>query len=282
MTEQPGFSTEQPDDGGAPQRAGAAGSGPGDHSLGFTVCLYRYTRNVEQMVKFLSVLGLHRSGVRDADGCTYLWGRAGMVALFDASSGEGPSELGETQLTFDTNDAAAAAVQLRAAGSRVVEIDEPDTPALGVADPQGHGIRVKESFRDAADTEDDEAVEPVDVVAVRYSGDFDADAAFFANFGFTAKDASPHWQPLVGPGDAGVVGLHPPGAEHHQAATPSSPVGSPALAGLAFQVGGGLGDLAARLAAAGHRTEDVSAKLHHPALVVVDPDGVRLEVHEFG
>lgn len=275
--------SEQPDDLSESNRDSADRTdGPG-----FVLCLYRNTRDVEQMVKFLAVLGLHRSGVRDGDGFTYLWGRAGMVALYDASSGEGPGTLGETQLTFDTDDAAAAAELLGADGTEVLTIDEPDSPALGVADPSGHGIRIKESFRDAADVEDEGAVEPVDVVAVRYSDDFAADTDFFARLGFLAGPGSEHWRPLVGAGDAGVIGLHPPtgaapGSVPPQADTPSSAVGSPALVELALQIQGDLPAVATRLEAAGHPVEDLSARVHHPALAVVDPDGVRLEVHAVG
>lgn len=248
----------------------------------FVVCLYRFTGDVEKMVKFLGVIGLHRSGVRDGDGFTYLWGRAGMVALFDASSGEAPVALGETQLTFDTDDAAAAAGLLRGAGHQVVDVDEPDSPALGVADPSGHGLRIKQSFRDAADVEDEGAVEPVDVIAVRYSSDFAADTDFFATMGFRPDPGSQHWQPLVGPGDAGVVGLHPPAPNSAEGTAPSSAVGTPALAELALQIDGDLSALAARLEAAGHTSEDISERVHHPALAVVDPDGVRLQVHAIG
>lgn len=275
--------SEQPDDLSESTRDSA---GQADRP-GFVLCLYRFTRDVERMVKFLAILGLHRSGVRDGDGFTYLWGRAGVVGLYDASSGEGPGSLGETQLTFDTDDADGAAALLRAGGGEVFTIDEPDSPALGVGDPSGHGIRIKESFRDAADVEDTGAVEPVDVVAVRYSENFAADTDFFARLGFRAAAGSEHWQPLVGDGDAGVIGLHPPtgaaaGAAPQQAETPSSAVGSPALVELSLQVEGDLSAVAGRLEAAGHSVEDVSATVHHPALAVVDPDGVRLEVHAVG
>lgn len=244
----------------------------------FVLCLYRSTAHPRRMVAFLEALGLHRTVEGDQDGTTFLWGRSGMVAVFDAASDSGPAPVGQTQLSFETPDLGAAEAHLTGRGRKVtVWDDEGEQRSGGTFDPQGAGVFMRESERDADDAGSDHPRVPVDVVAVRESADFAADEEFFAGFGFTRAYGDENWMALAGRGDAGVIGLHAPWGEDRGGATTTK--GAPALVHLGFQTDGGLEPVAERLRAAGlePRVSDRSG-----ALVVVDPDGVEIEVHPAG
>lgn len=242
----------------------------------FVLCLYRATTDLERSVAFLEALGLHRTVERDQDGTAFLWGRSGMVALFDAAH-EGPAPVGETQLSFETPDLTAAADHLGARGTRVaVWDDEGEQRSAGLQDPAGRGVFLRESMRDAADGGEPPAPDAVDVVAVRESTDFAADEAFFGSLGFARAYGDEHWAALQGPGDAGVIGLHAPWGDPE----PKRPAGSPALVHLGFQTAGDLRALGERLAAAGFAARP--ADRGRPVLLVTDPDGIELEVHGVG
>lgn len=243
----------------------------------FVLCLYRATARPQEMVAFLEALGLHRTVAGDQDGTAFLWGRSGMVAVFDAASESGPAPVGETQLSFETSDLDAAAAHLEGHGLRVrVRDEEGEQRSGGTTDPAGAGVFLRESERDAADDGADYPRVPIDVVAIRESRDFAADEAFFASFGFVRASGDEHWTVLVGPGDAGAIGLHEPWGERAGATTVE---GLPALVHLGFQTDAELDELAARLRGAGVECRRAEGSA---ALVVTDPDGLELQVHRAG
>ncbi|GAB3696884.1 VOC family protein [Mariniluteicoccus flavus] len=248
----------------------------------FVLCLYRATADVERMVAFLEAVGLHRTVRRDEDGTAFLWGRSGMVAVFDATAGDGRARVGETQLSFESPDLDEAAAGLAAAGTKLtIWDDEGARRVAGLQDPSGRGIFVRESMRDADD--DGAAYEhhPIDVVAVRESTDVARDAAFFGALGFVKTFGDEHWTSLDSATDGGVIGLHAPWGDPAKSEALAAPAGSPALAHLGFQTAGDLDPIAARLQAAGFAVAQAGDG-SLPAIEVADPDGVRIEIHRVG
>ncbi|GAB3622047.1 hypothetical protein GCM10027418_01290 [Mariniluteicoccus endophyticus] len=244
----------------------------------FVLCLYRSTGRFSETLAFLEALGLHRTVRWDSDGSAILWGRRGMVALFDAKQGDGRAPVGQTQLCFETVDLDLARDHLGGLGHRmVVWDDEGEQRSGGLQDPAGRGIFVRESMRDADDRGSEYERHPIDVVAVRESADFATDEAFFGGFGFVRTYGDDAWASLEDPTDGGVIGLHAPwGAP--QADGERSPVGAPALVHLGFQTDGDLAPVAERLATAGFAAE-YAADGPLEKLVVTDPDGVPVEIH---
>lgn len=251
------------------------GADPATDEPGFTLCVYRHTDDVATMERFLRALGLHRTVFRDQDGCTFMWGRSGMIALFDASSGDTPATAGGAQLCFETNDRDLAVSRFKAAGVTAVAWDEPPTPAAGVRDPQGAGIWIAQAYHDADDEGDDYDRHPIDVVAVRHSKDTTADADFFALMDFRRRETTAEAVTLEGAGNAGLIRLQP-GEVAAATPTETGSLGAPVLVELAFE-SDQLDTAANRLRAAGFPVADLGEP-GGAAISVVDPDGVRVEI----
>lgn len=240
---------------------------------GFTVQVLRFSADVGAMRRFLEELGLVVTTTSRSGGWVVLRGRAGAVALHDASSSESGSPAGHTDLTLTTGRAAAAADQLRGEGLPTKLWDESYGQQAAVTDPFGSDIWIDEEQVDLYGYRAHDADTPsaVLVTAVRYSPDFTADTSFFGRLGFHVDGpADEYWTALSASAESGVIGLHHPG----------DPVAATAPIELSFATSEPAQQLADRLAAAGHDARVVHDEMLGDVVHVTDPDGQALQVHQ--
>ncbi len=97
----------------------------------------RFTDDIPAMQAFLERLGLQPRISSNRPGWVDLAGAAGLVALHSAKDSTTGAEHGETRLSFELEDAAAAAADLRDAGFEASVIDESWGRTLELTDPDG-------------------------------------------------------------------------------------------------------------------------------------------------
>lgn len=268
------------------------------------LCPYRFSARPEEMIRFLETLGLVRRVTTSGDFFGVMAAAEGFVAVHglapDRPADTGAGQ-GETQLVFLAEDARHTAGRLQEDGLPAIWWDESYGRHAGLTGPHGEGIWFNEDGDHHGYTVHTEGdPDPgLRVVVVRGCRDQQADVDFFAHLGYRsgsrpgsaeesaagAASGQVGWLELSVPdAPSGVIGLHglggdipapaqelPPGAQN--------PAGINAPVLLGFQTREDLTGLAARLTAAGHSAEVVDGDA--PAVVVNDPDGRRLEIHQW-
>ena len=230
----------------------------------FQVCPYRFTDQPEQLRDFFQDVGLRP--VIGRSGFTVMRGSGGLLGIHPLATAESTDRV-STGFGLEADDARRAAEDLQAAGLEARWWDESWGRQAAVHGPQGE-IMINEPLRDTYGYEQAsaEAATDVEVVGILFSPDLDDWSAFFARLGFTG-DADPGWRELRASAGSGAIGLH-------IAEAPTIPVAS----GLSFTVRESLPEFADRMRALGHQIDDVP-DAEAPHVEVLDPDGIRLEVH---
>jgi catechol 2,3-dioxygenase-like lactoylglutathione lyase family enzyme len=247
----------------------------------FTVLAVRYCTDVPATVAFYETLGLTRRVSTAGDGFVSLIAGDGLLMLHPAATAITGVAPGWAALSLEVSHLDAAADALQAAGIDAVRWDESYGRHLGIRDPRGDGIWITETQHDLYGYRGHAAAaNDMNLLAVRFSTDFAADAAFFSRFGFAPRPgASEHWTALEGLAPArGVIGLHPPGdALPAGPLAPDDPVAPAALVDVSFETHEPLDAVQARLSAAGIDTEFEAGPA--PNVAVRDPEGSIVEIH---
>lgn len=236
------------------------------HEPKFTVCLYRGTNDVDNMVAFLQTLGMGPVFYReDDDDLIYVPGLGGLIALYENPDRGRPAR---AELAFQTNDHEAAARLFQSYDVKVDTPEQSEQDGVTVLDVNGQSIWVTEIQGEFAKP----AVEPtVEVLALRYTPRPFSDGEFFEVLGFTNQwDGAADWRLLAADEPAGRIGLAPGnvrGCDPGQASVQ-----------LGFDTSEPLDQLAARLKAAGYCTGDIVSDTETPFLTVTDPDGITTAV----
>ncbi len=108
----------------------------------------RFTDDIPAMQAFLERFGLQPRITSDRPGWVDLAGAAGLVALHSAKDSTTGAIHGETRLSFELEDADAAAAALRGAGFDVSVIDESWGRTLELIDPDGRTMLCDERSDD--------------------------------------------------------------------------------------------------------------------------------------
>ena len=109
----------------------------GEEGMSIVVRPVRFTDDVASMQAFLEVLGLQPRISFNRPGWVDLAGSAGLVALHDAATSATGGVHGETRLSFEVDDAEAAAKALQEQGIATTVIDESWGRILELTDPLG-------------------------------------------------------------------------------------------------------------------------------------------------
>lgn len=247
----------------------------------FTVVAVRYCADVPTMARFMATLGLSARISNDDGSFVDMFAGKALVMLHSASGGQTHIGPGGAELSFEVSDLDETVAFLRRQRLEPLEWDESYGRHAAIRDPRGDGIWINERMRDLYGyRQHDPQPNDMNLIAVRYSETFAADAAFFAQLGFAARPgALPDWTALelLGTG-AGVIGLHAPVGElPHGPYSPDNPAAPPALVNLSFETHEPLAELQARLGAAGMDAESVGGLAPH--VNVTDPEGIRIEIH---
>ena len=249
----------------------------------FTVVAVRYSDDVARMARFLDTLGLgRRISSADERFVDFVAGSA-LVMLHTAADALTHIASGGTELSVEVSSLDDTVSFLRRLGFDPLEWDESYGRHAAIRDAHGDGIWINERMRDLYGYHDHKPeANDMNLIAVRFSETFAADAAFYARLGFAARPgANELWTALelVGTG-AGVIGLHPtdggtlPAGPH----SPDNPAAPPALVELSFETHEPLTELVARLDSAGLGSELV-ADGQAPHVVVSDPEGIEIQIH---
>ena len=267
----------------------------------YTVFPMRFSAEPAAMIAFLEELGLRRVLDTEGGGYAEFVAASGRVAVHGVADAA-PVTPGDTSLNLSVADVDPALAQLRGLGLTTSVLDDSYGRRGVVSSPGGRAIGLyaeAEHARDGLRVHEQTVAASLDVVAVRYSSDFRADAAFFGSFGFEPFGPldDPWWCALrAGRRQGGVIGLHAP-SEHSTDAPADAPTEAstevssgasipaegaeparPALVKLGFETSEPLDALAARLQAAGYRA-GVAEDEAGTKVVVTDPDGQHLEIH---
>lgn len=232
----------------------------------YRVTPYRFTDRPHEMTTFLAAVGLRVT--RSKGGWAELVGAGGSVGVHPLNTAEFVTTT-STAICLETDDATVAVETLRAAGIDARWWDESYGRQAAATGPYGE-ITVSEAMADLSGDDSHRAVDRPDVhvIAVYFTPDFEAGAAFFARFGFTGDETLSGWRPLRGRPAAGAIGLH---------AADDAPDPGDRCA-LSFEIGEPLDAFAVRLRGLGYEvTDDRDADAPH--VTVTDPDGERIEVH---
>lgn len=249
---------------------------------GFTVFPLRFSRDPRALIGFLRTLGMAPVITAGDDGFGDLVAGAGRVMVHGVQGAVSGAAPGDTDLCLAVPDADQAVQELIAAGIEVTVWDESYGRQGRLEGPAGEGISLNEHQSDLYGYRghDPSAGDPrLSVTAVVPSDDFDRDADWFARLGFRAQDPGDAWsRELPGPGRAGTVGLHRPGAEDRRTRPSGVEFGDCLQVRLGFSTTEDLEELADRLRTAGHTAEVVDADGVR-SVHVTDPDGAHLEIH---
>lgn len=244
----------------------------------FNVFPLRFSSDPPAMIKFLRTLGMADVVTTDGDGFAELRAGAGRVMVHGAEGSDSNASPGTTDLCLQVPSVDDAAAGLERLGLEVRVWDESYGRQAAVVGPMGESIAINEEQTDLHGYRghDGDSDLRLVVTAVRPSTDFAADTHFFGQLGFVPDAGGDQWwQGLRGPG--GVIGLHMPGDEA-ASRDAGSPFGRSATMRLGFETTEKLGELAARLVAAGHDARLVEE--HGIGSVrLSDPDGCHLEIH---
>lgn len=237
----------------------------------FVVCLYRPTHDVERMSAFLETLGLHRTVRRDVDGAAFVWGRGGMIALFQA---EGAARPARSELTLETTDLDAAHRLLDAAGLSARFVSDTDFPGISVTGPDGRTLWIAESFRDPDDLGSDYPHHALDVLALHHSSDPQDAVSLFETFGFTARVRGDNeWLVMFADQTSGAIAIE---------GRRRTPEQGPIMVQLGLRTEESLADVASRLVAAGHPVGEITTLGGFPFLTVTDPDQITIGIFQVG
>ncbi len=243
----------------------------------YVVFPMRFSADPAALMEFWRTLGLRQLDGASGDGYGEFAAASGLLAVHPAKVAESEGGAGQTTLNVAVADVDVEAERLAAAGWPTRVRDEPYGRQGVVTGPGGRLIGLNAiSGRDGEVDGGQRIAASLDVVAVWYSDDFAADAAFFGAFGFEPFGSldNPWWCDLrAARRRGGVIGLHGTGG--------GSVAGGagPALVQLGFETSEPLDALAARLVAAGYQGAEVVEDEAGIKVVVVDPDGQRVEVH---
>lgn len=237
----------------------------------FIVSPYRYTSRPADMRAFFELFGL-RVSHRQGD-FTVLQAAGGRVVIHPLATSEVTTDHA-TSLVFAVPDVQRSADVLEASGVSVTWWDESFGRLASMASPVG-SVSFDEENDDPYGYDETATARPgrVDIVATVYAEDLDAMQSHFQHLGFAAgADSTSNWRPLRAASDSGLIGLLGGQGELNRL-----PDGSAATE-IGLEVGEPLDELAARLVAAGIQVETVQAD-GPPHLVVIDPDGIPIEVY---
>ena len=246
----------------------------------FATMPLRYSADPAAMIRFLTDLGMARVVTAGADNfATLVAGGGGRVMVHSAQGADATVTAGETVLCFATEDADEAAAHLDGKGVAVDVWDESYGRQAMAAMPSGGAVWINEEMADLYGYEGHAAAPDPDLVvaAILPTEDFDADRAFFQQFGLTSDPGADEWWEGMR-SEGGIVGLHRPEEGWAPLTTSDDPRYRFPRIHLGFETSAPLGEVRDRLVAAGHPAEVVSApeatKVH-----VTDPDGQVMEIH---
>ncbi|GAA3626246.1 VOC family protein [Microlunatus ginsengisoli] len=243
----------------------------------YAVFPMRFSADPAPLIEFWRTLGL-----RQLDGASGGYAEfaaaSGLLAVHPAEPAGSGASPGQTTLNVAVADVDVEADRLAAAGWPTRVRDEPYGRQGVVTGPAGRLIGLNAIPSRGGEVDGGQRIAAsLDVVAVWYSDDFTADAAFFGAFGFEPFGSldNPWWCDLrAARRRGGVIGLHGTGG-----GGPAAGGAGPALVQLGFETSEPLDALAARLVAAGYADARVTDGEAGIAVEVADPDGQRVEVH---
>ena len=155
----------------------------------FATMPLRYSADPAAMIRFLTDLGMARVVTAGADNfATLVAGGGGRVMVHSAQGADATVTAGETVLCFATEDADEAAAHLDGKGVAVDVWDESYGRQAMAATPSGGAVWINEEMADLYGYEGHEAAPDRNLVvtAILPTEDFDADRAFFQQFGLTS------------------------------------------------------------------------------------------------
>jgi hypothetical protein len=243
----------------------------------------RFTPDVPAMQAFLETIGLRPRIEARGGGWVDLIADSGMVALHDAATSATGAKPGQTCLSFEANDIDALATQLGDAGVPDVTVfDEAYGRVLSCTDPLGDPIWVDGrtddlyGYRAHAESRPDTGLS---VVPVRFTDPRGLYAGWLEALGLTRLGDLNESYVMYDAGDGkhGYVGVHYVYTET-QSELPIVP--GRAAVHLTFATHEPLADVADRLVRAGHEDAQVIVEDFGSMLIVTDPDGQEVQVHE--
>ncbi len=174
----------------------------------YYLCPYRFSADPRAMIKFYETLGLVTEVGTESETFAILRGHGGRIGVHDIDTAADASTV-STEMCFETPDADTAAAHCRRLGLDATVVDE----AYGRHVDVRHGDRfvtVNEEMSDFYGYRQrrEDAHPTAEVVAVWFCHDFDAEAQWYANFGFRSDDHDNHWRELRSASPAGTIGLH--------------------------------------------------------------------------
>jgi hypothetical protein len=266
----------------APHADGAPAEHTDDALAPLAVLPLCFTAEAHALIDLLCALGMARAVTAGDDSFGELVAGHGRVMVHGARGSETGAAPGDTDLCLSTEESDRSAEALRAAGFPVDVWDETYGRQGLITLPGGESIALNERQRDLYGYRghEAEAADPrLSVTAVLASADFDRDADWAGRLGFVAEDPGDQWfRALRGPAGAGILGLHRPGPGDRRSRPTGSEFGDSLQVRLGFETTEDLGELAARMAAAGHPARLVEEgevrSVHLDA-----PGGRRIEIH---
>ena len=237
----------------------------------------RFTDDVAAMQAFLEVLGLQPRISFNRPGWVDLAGSAGLVALHDAATSATGGVHGETRLSFEVDDAEAAAKSLQDQGIATTVIDESFGRFLELGDPLGDPVIADEVQRDLygyTRHEIDETRPAPVVVPVRFTDEAAAYDGFLRALGLTGTPEPGGYTTYVAPDGGGEVGVHYVYSDDLPVVTSEH-----AVAQLTFAITGGLDELQQALEAEGFALTRVEEDFGS-FIDITDPDGQSVQVHQ--
>jgi hypothetical protein len=247
---------------------------------GIVVRPVRFTDNIEAMQRFLATLGLRPRMASESGLWLDMVADGGMVGLHDAASATSGAAAGETRLSFEADDLATLAWELRNAGvDDVVIYDESYGQVLTCRDPLGDTVAVDgrpEDLYGYRIVVGEAPVAGLRVVPVRFTDPKGPMGSWLEALRLTpdAHGDDSYRMYAAGEGDHGYVGLHYVYSEDLPI------VSGPAAVHLTFATTEPLDEVASRLIEAGYADAGVTREAFGAILSVTDPDGRECQVHE--
>lgn len=253
------------------------------NALALVVRPVRFTNRIDEMQRFLELIGLRPWLVSAGGGWSDMACGAGRVGLHDAATSDSGALPGQTTLGFEAADITGLASHLTDAGVRGVTVyDEAYGRVLTCQDPEGAIIAIDERSSDLYGYQfhgDADAPESLRVMPVRFADPAGPYGDFLQALGLSpAGEINAYYVSfLAGSGAQGLVGVHYVfGDTLPIVAGSGGRIGAPVQ--LTFESAEPLDQIAARLGAAGFPariiTEDFGSLLS-----VTDPDGQEVQVH---
>jgi hypothetical protein len=238
----------------------------------------RFTDRIDEMRRFLGVLGLRPRLESEAGGWVDMVAAGGMLALHSAEQSVRRAPSGSTSLGFEIDDAKVFAEQLIAAGVREVSrYDEAYGRAVQCLDPVGDVVVFDERADDLYGYREhapEGVARGLRVVALRFQDPWGPYADFLQALGLERRgEPNPYYVPYVAAGgDHGVVSLHHASDGNPPFATEQAAVR------LSFESAENLDEVAARLEGEGFEAS-LRGESFGRVLTTTDADGLAVEVH---